>query len=133
MRALTPAKVMFLDDNEDLRDLMCNLVKSKLGEDCLCFDSVEDLVTHEPEALKSRIAILDVNLGFGKPSGLDAFTWLKDHGFKGRVVFLTGHAQSHPLVSEARNTGARVWSKPMTTATMFSSIRDVLNEAEAAP
>src|SRR5579862_5380074 len=56
---------------------------------------------HREEALGSRLAILDVNLGPGCPSGLDAHSWLAAEHFSGRIVFLTGHAQSYPLVERA--------------------------------
>jgi DNA-binding response OmpR family regulator len=63
------------------------------------------------------LAILDINLGAGSPSGLAGYRWLREHEFAGRVVFLTGHARSHPLVAEASEIGdAVVYEKPMTAA-----------------
>lgn len=124
------AKILFLDDSEDMRALMGLLMKSKLGEDCLALDSVESLINHESEALNSFLAILDVNLGAGKPSGLDAYNWLKAHQFKGKVFFLTGHARSHPMVVKACETGAGVWAKPIAADIIISSIKKILKENE---
>ena len=60
------------------------------------------------------VGILDVNLGPGEPSGVDVHGWLRSHGFAGDVVFLTGHARTHPLVAAAVATpGTRVFAKPI--------------------
>jgi hypothetical protein len=49
------------------------------------------MVELAPKVLNCTLAILDVNLGAGNPSGVDAYRWLKQERFVGRVVFLTGH------------------------------------------
>jgi FixJ family two-component response regulator len=59
-------------------------------------------------------AILDINLGPGQPSGIDAYKWLRNNGYRGRIAFLTGHAGTHPLVIEATRIGdAEIFSKPV--------------------
>lgn len=63
--------------------------------------------------LACRVAILDVNLGEGQPTGVDAYEWLRAHSFAGSVVFLTGHAPTHPAVALAVKSGARVLAKPI--------------------
>jgi FixJ family two-component response regulator len=67
-------------------------------------------------ALGCAVALLDVNLGARQPSGLDAYRWLRDHEYRGRVCFLTGHARSHPLVGQALAMGgAHLVEKPITS------------------
>jgi FixJ family two-component response regulator len=66
-----------------------------------------------------------VNLGAGKPSGLDVLRWLQLRHFAGRIVFMTGHAGQFPLVAEARATGVDVLSKPIT----LDELRAVLDRA----
>jgi FixJ family two-component response regulator len=69
------------------------------------------------------LAILDINLGEGQPSGLDAYHWLRESGFEGKIVFLTGHARSHPLVSQARQAGKVViLEKPTTMERLLSML-----------
>jgi FixJ family two-component response regulator len=66
------------------------------------------------------------------PSGLDSYGWLRKHGFEGRIVFLTGHAASHPLVSEARRLGdAEVVSKPVSLARLTTMLDGTLFEEHA--
>ena len=60
------------------------------------------------------VAILDINLGANRKSGIDAYAWLRKQRIHGRIVFLTGHANMHPLVVEAHRVGdAEIFSKPI--------------------
>lgn len=126
------AEILFLDDDDDLRNTMVALFTMKFGVDCIGFASLHDLVCDSVQALKTRIAILDVNLGKGRPSGVDAFNWFTKQDFKGKIFFLTGHANSDPMVSQACNTGAEVWSKPMDPEVMFTEIDKILNPGTLA-
>lgn len=104
--------VLLLEDSEDLRDSLAQLLRLVAGANCVALGSFKELTLHEREALESDVALLDVNLGQGRPSGIDVYDWLRDRHYRGRVVFLTGHAESHPLVKQALASGARVLEKP---------------------
>jgi len=107
--------VLVVDDDDDLRQALGDVLVEIIGTGWIGARSLEELEALEEHALACDIAILDVNLGAGRPSGLDALQWLKHKGFRGRIVFLTGHARSDPLVAEAWNEGSvRVYQKPMT-------------------
>jgi FixJ family two-component response regulator len=107
-------RVVFLDDDDDLRQAFAEMVDVFTTSECLCMGSFDELVRHRDRVLDAKLAILDVNLGSGVPSGLDAYRWLRRQGFTGAIVFLTGHAASQPLVVEARRLGdARVFEKPL--------------------
>ena len=77
--------------------------------------SYEELTALGKEDVKvERRRILDINLGPDRRSGIDAYAWLRRQGYKGRIVFLTGHANNHPLVVEAQRIGdAEIYSKPI--------------------
>jgi len=106
--------VLYVEDNDDLRELVVELVTVVLKRRCVGVGSYEELVALGKEALRSSVAILDINLGPGRRSGIDAYAWLRDHGYQGRIVFLTGHASTHPLVVEAQRIGdAEIFSKPI--------------------
>jgi FixJ family two-component response regulator len=115
---MTTRRVIFLDDDPDLREVFAALMSS-LGITATPVASVSELTRmmgDQPDG-GFDLAILDINLGAGSPSGLAAYRWLRDHQFEGRIVFLTGHARSHPLVVEASHIGdAIVCEKPMTAA-----------------
>lgn len=115
------SKVLVLDDDSDLRLLICEVIASLSDGECLAVRSYDELVTHRQEALGCDLALLDVNLGANAPTGLDALEWLRAHDFKGRIVFLTGHARTHPLVERARRTaGVPVLEKPVPLDTILS-------------
>lgn len=114
MDGLRYDRVLVLDDDEDFCGSMADVLEM-LDVRCLALRSLADLKARGAEALGCGLAILDVNLGAGQPSGLDALYWLRENVFAGRVVFLTGHASSHPAVAEAsRQTGVEVLGKPLT-------------------
>jgi FixJ family two-component response regulator len=106
--------VLLLDDDCDLLDSVAELIESATGRRVWKARSLGELTALGEQALRSELAILDINLGTGVPSGLDALRWLGERRFPGRVIFLTGHAHTFPLVEEARRTeGIQVLSKPI--------------------
>lgn len=118
-------RVLVLEDDDDLRYLLCDLLVGSGAKACVSARSFEEMVHHQAQVLECGLALLDVNLGGGVASGLDAYHWLKEHGFTGRIVFLTGHARSHPLVRQARElTGAQVLSKPVDAKALMALVRD---------
>jgi DNA-binding response OmpR family regulator len=113
--------ILLLDDDEDLRDAVCDLI-ALFGAPCIALPSVAALTAEAAQALRCRLAILDVNLGDGQPSGVDAYEWLRANGFPGRIVFLTGHAASHPAVARAASLGVQVLAKPIESAELRALI-----------
>jgi DNA-binding response OmpR family regulator len=107
-------RVLFLDDDEDLRASVEDVLHARYETACTVFGTYEELVKAGTSVLDHDLAILDINLGPGVPSGIDAYQWLRQLGFRGRVLFLTGHARSHPEVAKARDLeDAQIAQKPM--------------------
>jgi CheY-like chemotaxis protein len=110
------ARVLVLDDNADLRELLGELLTLSSAS-CVTAGTLKELEAKEREAVACDLAILDINLGENEPTGVDACRWLHAHGFGGEIVFLTGHAASDPRVREAAAmTQARVLTKPLEAA-----------------
>jgi FixJ family two-component response regulator len=108
------AKVLLLDDDDDVRAVMSDVLHLYFDRDSLELRSFDDMVSRGDDALTCNIAILDVNLGPGRPSGVDAHHWLRHRGFRGEIFFLTGHANFHPEVQRATAVGdAHVLRKPI--------------------
>ncbi|WNG61731.1 response regulator [Archangium gephyra] len=117
-------RVLVLEDDADLRTILCELLSLSGAEECVRAGSLEEVKRKRVEALGCGLALLDINLGAGVPSGLDAYRWLKENGFTGRTVFLTGHARSHPLVREALElTNVQVVSKPIESKVLLALVR----------
>ena len=95
-------RVLILDDDEDLREVLAELFRGTLGIDCVGAASMDELLEQRDRALSCKLAVLDVNLGPQSPSGFQAYSWLRSQGFAGRIVFLTGHAATRADVQEAR-------------------------------
>ena len=121
--------VLLLDDDEDLLEALGEAVTSLCGRPCLQLRSVADLVENLAQAQQCALAILDVHLGVGKPSGLDAYALLQAGSFAGRIVFITGHAADHPLVRQAHAVdGAKVLRKPFD----FGDLHALIEWTESA-
>ena len=124
-----PPRIVFLDDSEDLRELMPALLEPALGVECMCFGSLMELENHSTAVLRAKVAILDVNLGPDAPDGVDAFNWLMNHGFHGDVLFFTGHARNNPQVAQTIRKGVKILEKPVDPGKLISSLRHALDEA----
>jgi len=108
------AKILILEDDDDMRNALVDVLSTLLGWETLALGSFDELVQRREEALGCQLAMLDVNLGADQPNGVDALQWLLRQDFTGEIVFLTGHAQSDPLVQRALELGiATVMEKPI--------------------
>ena len=121
-------RVVFLDDSEDLRELMPVLLESMLGVECICFAHLNELENRAEEVLNAKVAIIDINLGPGAPDGIDAFNWLMLHGFQGKTLFFTGHGRTNPQVVLAESKGVEVLEKPVHPDKLISSVTRALRE-----
>ena len=120
---------MFLDDNDDLRELMTILLESTMEVECKGYGSLMEFEHHSQEVLRARVAILDVNLGPNVPDGVDAFRWLLEHGFHGNILFFTGHARTNPQIAQAVGTGVEVLEKPVDPVNLIAAVTRALNES----
>jgi len=123
-----PARIVFLDDSEDLRELMPILLESTLGVECMCFGNLTELQYQSEKVLCAKVAILDINLGPDTPDGVAAFRWLTDRGFQGKILFFTGHARNNPQVAAAERNGVEVMEKPLHPDRLISLLRRALDE-----
>jgi FixJ family two-component response regulator len=106
--------MLIVDDDADLRQAFADLVEAIEGPHVIGAADVDELVALGPRALGCGLIIIDMNLGPGKPSGLDALAWLRAHGFRGKAVFLTGHGRSNVQVQQAQSlAGIPVLGKPI--------------------
>jgi DNA-binding NtrC family response regulator len=118
------ASVFYLDDDRDLLQVMATLVKLKTQRECLGLTTLAEMREHRAEVLGTVLAILDINLGANQPSGLDAWGWLRAEGYKGKIVFLTGHGAAHPLVARAEQMGeVHVYQKPLQPEELVEIVR----------
>ena len=116
---------VLLDDDTDLLEILSELLKERHFR-CLLARSLAELKALGPEVLAADVAVLDINLGAGQPSGIDAYDWLLGQGFAGRLLFLTGHAHAHPLVAQAeRLNRATVLDKPLDGQVLLDRIMGV--------
>jgi len=125
LRYFPTVTAALLDDDTDLLEILAELLQER-NCGCLLAHSLEELKALGPEVLRADVAVLDINLGAGQPSGIDAYDWLLSQNFAGRLLFLTGHAHAHPLVARAeRLNRATVLDKPLDGKVLLDRIMGV--------
>jgi DNA-binding response OmpR family regulator len=124
-KASAQPAILFVDDDDDLRETVCDLL-SRLGVgDCLTAASLAEVEAQRTAVLPCSLAILDLNLGANVPSGIDVYHWLERAQFAGKIVFLTGYGKDDPRVQEATHIGAvRILSKPIDVAELLALAAD---------
>jgi DNA-binding NtrC family response regulator len=106
--------VLFVDDSSDLCQLMELMCQSLPGIECICVPSMSAVLERAAQVLRTNVAILDVNLGPGEPSGIEIYRWLKVQNYRGKIVFLSGHTRTAPEVVEATKiSGVQFFQKPL--------------------
>ena len=114
-----PGAILILDDDADMLASLVDFARTLSGRKCVAVGSYDDLIALAPRLAEFSVAVLDINLGAGRPNGIDAYRWLLDERFPGRIYFLTGHARNHPLVEEARRLGnVEIIEKPAGIGTL---------------
>ena len=107
-------RVLFVDDSSDLCQIMETMCQSLRGVECICVPSMSAVLERAPQVLRTDLAILDVNLGFGEPSGTEIYCWLKGQNYRGKTVFLSGYTRTDPQVVEATKIpGVDFFQKPL--------------------
>ena len=106
--------ILLLDNDEALLESLKMVVEYLAGYSVLTAQSMNEVLAHGEKALSCDVAVLDINLGADQPSGIDVYHWLRSHGFTKKIIFLTGHARTHPIVEAALHFGdVKVCSKPI--------------------
>jgi DNA-binding NtrC family response regulator len=117
-------KLLVVDDDDDLCCALADIVRSTGVESCLTVASLLELEAHAGEALRTGLAIVDVNLGYRQPSGIDIFHWLREHGYTAPIVLMTGHATNDPRVASVLALpNARLLLKPFSLDTLVKLLR----------
>lgn len=107
--------ILVMDDDIDLLEVLQEtLVTLCKVDQVITATSMEAVQQQKDKILSCELAILDVNLGAERPSGVNVAEWLRANGFNGKIVFLTGHAVSDPEVLAAtRMPNTKVVAKPI--------------------
>ena len=113
--------VLLLEDDDDLREVLHQAFLMSGVHVVQPFRQVQELVSLGRAALECGCAVLDVNLGPDVATGLDAYDWLRRAGYKGRVIFLTGHASSYPRLRQvSEHPGTFLVEKPTSIPSLLT-------------
>lgn len=122
--------VLLVEDDEDLILATSELILILTGAECIKTNGLDAVIANKDLIFSKNVflAIIDINLGFGKPNGIDVFDWLKKNNFNQKCVFLTGHAKDHPLLKEAAAENCiEVFEKPQSVHNLKLMIEKAQN------
>ena len=95
-------RLLLVDDDGFIRRSFARLLANKYDVACAASgDEARDLLNNEPKDL----VLLDIDLGWGSPTGLDCLRWIPETGHSGAVCMLTAFL-SPELMHEALLSGA---------------------------
>ena len=116
--------VLIVDDDEILREMLVEVLRIEGIQKCISADTLGSVQEQQKEALACGLAILDINLGPGEPTGIEVHNWLRSQGFRGQIIFLTGHAADDPRVLDAsRIKSTTLLQKPISIETLAHYLR----------
>jgi FixJ family two-component response regulator len=127
MTEAEPSSVLVVDDDDDLREIMALLVES-LDVRCFPARSLTEVRALGPRLKSCTLALLDVNLGGGEPTGIEVRDWLRENGYTGPAVFLTGHGQDLPGLGDTLGPRDKVLSKPIDSDVLVRLVRETTKE-----
>ena len=121
--------ILVMDDDIDLLEVLQETLVTLCKVDKVITATSMDAVQQQKDKiLNCELAILDVNLGAERPSGVNVAEWLRANGFKGKIVFLTGHAISDPEVLAAtRMPNTKVVAKPIGLPQLIGFVEGINN------
>jgi FixJ family two-component response regulator len=116
------SRILLVDDDRDLVEVLVQLFCEAGPHFCVAAHSLAEVEAQREPVLSCDLAFIDVNLGYGQPSGLEIHRWLMAQGFHGRIYFFTGHAQDHPLVmAAARTPNTQIIAKPIDASVLMEA------------
>jgi len=116
-------KVLILEDDCDLAASYQMILSLMLPHQLSVLHDMKEMLANSEDALDCDVALIDVDLGHNQPTGLQAYQWLCENGFKGSIFFVTGHARTHPVVVEAVElNGVSLLQKPVELDRLIEAI-----------
>ncbi len=104
---------VILEDDDNLREVFEEWLSLIYSIRVTSFNSFHSMIEREADVIGCDVAFLDIYLGPRNPTGIEAYHWLKEKGFNGKIVFFTGHGRFDPLVQRAMKLyGVEILTKP---------------------
>ncbi|KRR28986.1 response regulator transcription factor [Bradyrhizobium retamae] len=110
--------VLIVDDDEDVRSALCELLLS-VGIDACCFGSTQDLLSAD---LPERPGCLILDVRMPGASGLDLQQRLAATGNMRPIIFLTGHGDIAMTVQAMKAGAFDFLTKPVRDQTLLDAV-----------
>jgi DNA-binding response OmpR family regulator len=125
----TTRKILVVDDDETLRETLCEQLAVHEEFSVLSASTAGDGVT---TAMKEQADLLILDVGLPDMDGRDAVRKLRAEGFRSPIIMLTGHDAEDDTV-QGLDAGANDYvTKPFRFAVLLARIRAQLRSHEAS-
>ena len=118
------AKVLIVDDLEDARWVLSNLIRLAGFAPIEAASGEEALARIRQES--PEVILLDV--GLPDMDGFEVLTWIKAHDKTISVIMVTAHGKSHDAVRAIRSGAYDYVTKPFSNEDIVLTVRHVIEE-----
>jgi DNA-binding NtrC family response regulator len=117
-------RVLLLDDDVDLCEVMVEMTLELGASACMAVNSLAELKKLSKIKNRFDLIFIDMSLGFGEPSGIEVYEWLRHIGYTGEVAFFSGHDRTHPMIQMAMEyPNVSLLEKPPSSSELEALLR----------
>lgn len=119
----TSKVVVIIDDNELMRDSLCDLVESA-GIEVRCFGSAQEFLESD---LHTKVACLIVDVRMPRMSGLELQARLKEERCNVPIIFITAYDDPEIRAQAMKDGAVEFLAKPFDHQVLLKILRRTLD------
>jgi FixJ family two-component response regulator len=119
----TSKVVVVIDDNELMRDSLCDLVESA-GIEVRCFGSAQEFLESD---LHTKVACLIVDVRMPRMSGLELQARLKEERYNVPIIFITAYDDAEIRAQAMKDGAVEFLAKPFDHQVLLKILRRTLD------
>ncbi len=119
----TSKVVVIIDDNELMRDSLCDLVESA-GIEVRCFGSAQEFLESD---LHTKVACLIVDVRMPRMSGLELQARLKEGQYNVPIIFITAYDDAEIRAQAMKDGAVEFLAKPFDHQVLLKILRRTLD------
>jgi FixJ family two-component response regulator len=119
----TSKAVVIIDDNELMRDSLCDLVESA-GIEVRCFGSAQEFLESD---LHTKVACLIVDVRMPRMSGLELQARLKEERYNVPIIFITAYDDAEIRAQAMKDGAVEFLAKPFDHQVLLKILRRTLD------
>ncbi|MBN2609376.1 MAG: PAS domain S-box protein, partial [Candidatus Fermentibacteraceae bacterium] len=120
--------ILLVEDDDSLRSIAEDYL-SREGYEIISVASAEDALELSKNTV-DRIQLLLTDIVLPGVSGVDLAVKLREDGFEGRILFITGYAKKTALPADLQKGAREILHKPFSLSTLSRRIRELMDSVQ---